>query len=99
MSYLIVTLFLLAIFQWVYESILAPSFRLDLRLRLFALRDELSDLKASSGRPPGDEQSFALLDSMNNLIAGLERFDIAMLAAVEREVRRSPELLARAEVR
>jgi hypothetical protein len=68
-----------------------------LLLRLFALRDELHDLKVRGGASYAEQQFIALNESLSALISSLERFDIAMLAAVEREVRRNPVLRSRAE--
>ena len=45
MEYVLFSIFILAFYHFIYESILLPSFRLNIRFRLFKLRDELRNLK------------------------------------------------------
>lgn len=49
MALLIFILFVLALFHWAYESAIAPSWRLGIRYKLFALRDELRNFAAQEG--------------------------------------------------
>jgi hypothetical protein len=95
----IIVLVALAVFHFVYESILAPSFRLSLRFRLFVLRDEVRQLKIECVRSLNDEHFVFLQDSINGLISILHRFDMASLFGVEFESRKDPEFLKQAEAR
>lgn len=89
----------LALFHWIYESTLAPSFRLDLRFRLFALRDELRALKIDLGSDLADKHFHYLQDSVNTLIYMLNRIDVGSLHAVTRELDRNPKLRHKIELR
>jgi hypothetical protein len=99
MTFILFALVLGATCHFVYESILAPSFRLKLRFDLFALRDELRRLKIERDSGLNDEHFEYLQGSLNTLISVLYRFDFATLNAVERETRRDPEVKARIERR
>jgi hypothetical protein len=98
-SYLILIVAFLVLFHFVYESILAPSFRLKLRFELLCLRDELRMLKIQLGDSLGDEHFHRLRDSINALISMLYRFDVVTLATLQREIRRRPDLRDRVELR
>jgi hypothetical protein len=50
-------MFFLALAHFIYESILAPSWRLSLRFRLFSLRDEVRALEADCRDGLDDEHS------------------------------------------
>lgn len=99
MSYLVLGLFFLAIAHFIYESILAPSFRMDQRFQLFALRDELCLLKIDRGQEVDDKHFHYLQDSINALLAFLPRFDAATLAAIERQLKHDPGLKKKVEAR
>jgi hypothetical protein len=96
--YLLGAMFALTAFHFVYESTLAPSFRLQLRFELFRMRDELRNLKMR--RNDLDDKHFLYLqDSINTLIANLVRFDAATLTRIDLELQRDSELRARTEAR
>jgi hypothetical protein len=99
MSYAIFGLALLALLHFVYESILAPSFRMKLHFELQALRDDLRRLQLTSGPSPSDENFRYLDESLDALTLMLHRFDTGTLAAVGREMRRNPDLRGRVERR
>lgn len=99
MTTVILLLGALAAFHWIYESILAPSIRLDLRFRLFSLRDELRALKMDLDGDLKDKHFHYLQDSINGLIHMLNRIDIATLHAITRELERNPKLRHQIEVR
>jgi hypothetical protein len=69
MTTAIIVLLALAVFHFVHESILAPSFRLSLRFRLFVLRDEVRQLKIECAESLNDEHFVFLQDSINGLIS------------------------------
>lgn len=96
---IVLALAALAAFHWIYESILAPSFRLNLRFRLFALRDELRSLKMDLDTDLKDKHFDYLQDSINALISMLSRFDLGTLHAITKELERNPELMSKIEAR
>lgn len=88
---------LLAFLHFVYESIIAPSARLRLRFRLFALRDKLRWLRIKQGC---NEEEFRYLDAaMNNVIRILHRFDIASVNRSAHIIQADPALKGRVEKR
>jgi hypothetical protein len=99
MIVLLQIMFFLALIHFIYESILAPSWRLSLRYRLFALRDELRALKADCGVRLDDEHFAYLQTSIDTMIAMLHRYDVAAIAASELQYRRDPEFRRRVDVR
>jgi hypothetical protein len=99
MTYLISTIFILAILHFVWEAILAPSFRLELRFKLFALRDEVRWLKIEHRDALDDKHFRYLHDSINIALHFLNRIDFVTIAASEREYARNPEFKKRVEAR
>lgn len=101
----LVILIAAAIFHFVYESIIAPSLRLELRFELFRLRDEVRLLKIESLRAEGETSEFMerhfheLQDSINSLICLLFRFDLMTVCAISEEIGRDAELKRRVEAR
>jgi hypothetical protein len=89
----------LAALHFLYESILAPSFRLSLRFKLFVLRDEVRQLKIDYAGSLSDKHFDFLQESINNLISNLSRFDMATFAGVEFESKKDPSFLKSAEQR
>lgn len=55
-------LFIFAIYHFVYESIIAPNVRLELRFELFKLRDELRNIKLNRELSKEDNEVFSILD-------------------------------------
>lgn len=99
MIVLLELMFFLALAHFIYESILAPSWRLNLRFRLFALRDEVRALKADCQVLLDDEHYAYLQDSINTMIAMLHRYDVAAVAAAEVRYRRDPLFRKRLDLR
>jgi hypothetical protein len=89
----------LAALHFVYESILAPLFRLSLRFRLFVLRDEVRQLKIDCASSLSDRHFDFLQDSINNLISNLNRFDMATFVGMELESKKDRSFLKSAEER
>lgn len=68
MTAFIITLGVIAIVHFVYESIIAPSMRMHLRNKLFELRDEIRAVRAE-GIQANDEEAFWYThDGINNLL-------------------------------
>jgi hypothetical protein len=92
-----------ALCHFVYESILAPSFRLELRFELFELRDEVRLLKinnlSSNGPEFVDEHYGYLQDSINALICILYRYDLAAIWTITDQINRDEALRQRVEAR
>jgi hypothetical protein len=99
MIILLQTMFFLALIHFIYESILAPSWRLNLRCRLFALRDELRALKTDCRSRLDDEHYAYLQNSIDTMIAMLHRYDVAAIAASELRYHRDPEFRRRVDIR
>jgi hypothetical protein len=99
MSYLIFGLALLALFHFVYESILAPSLRMKLHFELCALRDELRRLNWTRGRELTRENYDYLDEALLCLDSMLHRFDVGTLSAVSQELTRDPDLKREVEQR
>ena len=99
MSYVLFGLLLLAFFHFVYESILAPSFRMKLHFELCALRDQLRRLNWTRGQEL-TRANYAYLDeALLCLDSMLHRFDVSTLSAVRQELTRDPELKREVEQR
>lgn len=99
MTILIELLFFLALAHFIHESILAPSWRLSLKCKLSALRDELHALKAS-GRDLFDDMHFVCLrDSIDTMLVMLERYDIVTIVAAELRYRKDSEFRKRVDLR
>jgi hypothetical protein len=92
MSIAILALGGLALFHFVYESILAPSFRVHLKFRLFSLRDRLRELKCECEPEVSDEVYRYLEGSLNGTIALLQRIDLSAIVRTHELLRRQPRL-------
>lgn len=62
MATILFILFVFAIYHFVYESIIAPNIRLELRFELFKLRDELRNIKLNTELSKNDNEVFNMLD-------------------------------------
>lgn len=94
MAIAIYVLAALVILHYVYEGILAPSFRLQIRYQLFAVRDEIRRLDGACAE--GD--AFLYLNkSVNNAIRVLPFFDVAAIVDVRRDVSEDRSLKAESE--
>ncbi len=76
---LFITLIAFAFIYFVYEGILAPSLRAKLRLDLFALRDELRDLKIEHRAELSDEVFRELQTAINGAVTRLNQIDLRLL--------------------
>lgn len=61
MANLFIILFIFAMFHFIYESILSPMFRMEIRYKLFETRDKLRNFKLQNINACDDE-TFDLLD-------------------------------------
>jgi hypothetical protein len=99
MGYFLVAILVAALYHFIYESILAPSWRLKLRFELFVLRDKVRALKVDHGVAFQDKHYHYLQDSINTLLSLLARFDLATLGRIEAEMKRNPELQQQSDER
>ena len=99
---MIIALYFLAAFSilhFIYEAILLPALRLELRFRLFALRDELRQLKYSEPDRLGDTLFRYLQSAINNGISMMHRLDIQTLESAYQSVENNPHLKSVVEKR
>lgn len=105
MTYFIFGLACVALCHFVYESILAPSIRLELRFELFKLRDEVRSLKINNLSSKVSEPQFVdehygyLQDSINALLCILYRYDLAAIWTITGQIDCDEALRQRVEAR
>ena len=99
MSYVLLTMLFLVVYHFVFESIVAPSWRLSIRYRLFALRDELRMLKIEHGDKLDNKHFHHLQDSINSIIYLLPKIEVTMVAHIKQSIDRDVELKKRLEAR
>lgn len=99
MNYAILVLVILALFHFIYESILAPSFRMKLRFDLEALRRRLFRLQTVNADSRNEGHFQYLDDSSSALLEMLHRFDAGTLVAVTQEMRRNTALRRQVDLR
>jgi len=99
MSYVLFSLAVLALLHFVYESILAPSFRMKLHFELCTLREELRRLNWTQGQELTRGTYTYLDEALTCLDSMLHRFDVGTLIAVRQALARDPELRREVEQR
>lgn len=87
----------LAFFHFVYEGIIAPSLRFDLRFRLFALRDELRAAKLRHPHEVDGEAFHYLQRSINNTLRHMGFVSLKMVFSVRHLTDRDQEIMERLE--
>src|SRR5258708_36909923 len=76
MVVLFIALVILAIFHFVYQTILAPSFKFEARLKLFRLRDRLRRLKIDNSDLLNDRLFCEIQERINRQIYYFVRFTL-----------------------
>ncbi len=99
MNYLFWAAVILALFHFLYEWAIAPAIRLKLKYRLFALRDQLRRAKLEMGSCFPDRHFCSLQDSLNVVIALVDKFDIGLIARARKLSADDPEFRKRCESR
>lgn len=95
MEIMLIVLSLLALFHFIYEGILLPSFRMGLRNNLFSLRDEIRYVLIEKHHK-SDADAFMFLEhSANNFISRLDLLDIASLRAAHQRLKADRKLSER----
>jgi len=88
MKILLTLLLIVAVWHFVYECIIAPSIRLNLRNRLFALRDELRQAKID-GISKEDEKAFWFIHKgINTFLNRLPSLTIDVMFELDAEYER-----------
>jgi hypothetical protein len=90
---------IVAMCHFIYESILAPSFRLRLRFKLFELRDELRNLKIDCQGSLDNKHFNFLQDSINSLIFVLFRVDMSLFISAQNSYQNDKEFRRNADER
>lgn len=76
---------IISIWHFIYEVIIAPSIRLNLRNRLFKLRDELRQIKID-GISSQDEKAFWFVhDGINNFLNRIPSLTLERVKALDAE--------------
>jgi hypothetical protein len=78
---LFVILFSLALFHWAYEFAIAPSWRLGIRYKLFALRDELRNFATQRGIQLDKQAIETLEDVLNSAIHNMREINFGFVLA------------------
>ena len=90
MGFLLLVLLISAVFHYVYESIVAPEMRGKLSSQL---RQLLNELRVVEGKHPehANRRCFRDLgESLEGLLATLDRFGVVVVLLIERESRSNP---------
>lgn len=96
LSYLIIALFLFAIFHFIIDGIIAPSEHMISRQKLLEISAELKQSK--KGYSVNErEVANSLFRSANNLITNMPRYTILNLSAFLQNLKENPELRKKAE--
>lgn len=85
----------LVVFHFIYDGILAPSFRFELRLQLFQIRDRIRMLKILHGDQLDDKLYFHMQDSVNKQIRLLHNINVVGVIQAFRMAAKNKELAAR----
>ncbi|WP_026641157.1 hypothetical protein [Bordetella petrii] len=95
MEYLIIIMMVLAVYHFVLQAALIPTWRSFVRYEAFALRDELRALKMNRGEDLPDAVFYSLQGSANFLIADMWRITIFNLIAARRVLDSDPDVRKR----
>ncbi len=96
MAIAIVIFAIIAALHFIFESILLPMYRLELRYKLFELRDELRSLNLNNNH----ENAFHILDdTISAAIQRLPHFTLSLQYSAFKDYRESEELRKRIEDR
>ena len=97
MEYVIFILGALAIFHFVYESIIAPTLRINQKFKAFKLRDELRALACREPETVHDKHFYAVQDVLNAVIRTASTIDVVALMNAKQAVAADPELRKRTD--
>ncbi|MDT7809819.1 MAG: hypothetical protein QOJ70_3632 [Acidobacteriota bacterium] len=99
MTILLYALIVFAAFHFIYEGIIAPSLRFNLRFKLFGLRDDLRRLKVVEGDEFSDEVFNVMQGVINNTITLLHRTNLDLIVRAEIDLQENAALRKRVQKR
>jgi hypothetical protein len=82
----------LAVFHFIYEGILAPSYKFTARLKLFRLRDELRLIKIENPETLTDELFSEIQETLNRQIHYFDRFNVVNVIRAYKSIKGDAEL-------
>ena len=85
MAYLFVILVIVCFWHFVYEGILLPSIRLKLRFKLYALRDDIRNLKINESQEFKDNEFNHMHGIINGMLQILPVLNISFVRRMIRE--------------
>ncbi len=91
--------FTIGIFHLIYQSLLLPTIRLNLRFKLFSLRDELRLLKHQKGDDLDDKVVYDLQKTINKNINNLAYIDFSTIYKTNKYFEENPKLNSKIEIR
>jgi len=92
MATLIFILLLFSIYHFWYDSILLPTYRMELRYKLFKYRDELIELKSDQNELINDQVFNIVYNSINFSINRLSNLTLSNMFHYKRLLDKNPEL-------
>lgn len=97
MTTLFLILLALAFYHFIYEGIIAPSLRFDLRFRMFALRDELRAAKLRHPQQIDGEVFHYLQRSINNTLRHMGFISLKLIFSARYLNERDQEIIEKLE--
>lgn len=91
MAYLIISLGAIAVWHFAYDAILLPSFRQDIRFKLYQLRDRLREVKSENPSQLPNDAFHLVDDSLSWQIDNQHRLTFSLLARTEECIKANPE--------
>ena len=95
MEYVILFLLAASVWHFLYDGIIAPSARLEIRLKALQVRHDLNSLKAERGQALKQEHFDYLRGMVLTVINEHPRFDLVTFVSSVREFHRNDDLRAR----
>jgi|SRR5580704_13209171 hypothetical protein len=99
LSYVIIGLGAVALWHFIYEAVLLPSIRLNLRFKLFSLRDRLRNLKMECQENCPDDSFHLLDDSLSWQMDNLHKMTFSLLFDTIHLMKKEPALAQEMERR
>ena len=89
----------ISLFHFIYQTFLLPTLRLELRFKLFTLRDKLRRIKLEKGAELDDKVMYDLEKMININIKSLPFFDFAALYQTNKYFEKNPKANSKVETR
>ena len=91
--------FSLALFHFIYQSVISPTLRLYIRCKLFELRDELRRLKLNRGENVDDNLLGDIQESINLNLENLAFVDLSLIYETQKYLEKDTNLAKKVETR